>query len=104
MPKGHFDVAFVDTWRDVSDGLPMYLRMKKAEAKNPGTRFLYWIEDFLLSHLRSLVFEEIWERESADMTHRGERAVGKIEEILHKLSKEGLREEALVRTKGMFIS
>ena len=104
MPKAHYDVAFVDTWRDVSDGLPMYLRMKKAEAKNRGTRFLYWIEDFLLSHLRSLVFEEIWERESADMTHRGENATGKIEDILYRLSKEGLREEALARTEGMFIS
>ena len=104
MPKGHYDVAFVDTWRDVSDGLPMYLRMKKAENKNPDTRFLYWIEDFILSHLRSLVFEEIWERESADTTHRGESATGKIEDILYRLSKEGLREEALVRTKGMFIS
>lgn len=104
MPNEHFDVAFADTWRDVSDGLPMYLRMKKAEQKNPDTRFLYWIEDFILSHLRSLVFEEIWERENADMTHRGENATGNFDDILKKLSKEGLRQEALVRTKDMFIS
>ena len=104
MPKEHFDFAFVDTWRDVSDGLPMYLRMKKAEKKNPDTHFLYWIEDFILSHLRSLVFEEIWERESADTLHTGENATGTMDDILYALSKEGLRKEALLRTKGMFIS
>ena len=104
MPKEHFDVAFVDTWRDVSDGLPMYLRMKKAESKNAGTQFLYWIEDFILSHLRSLVFEEIWEKESADKFHTGENATKSMDEILFALSKDGLREEALTRTEGMFIS
>lgn len=104
MPREHFDLAFVDTWRDVSDGLPMYLRMKKAEGKNPDTRFLYWIEDFILSHLRSLVFEEIWERESADKLHSGESATGTMDDILYALSKEGLRKEAIKRTNGMFIS
>ena len=104
MPREEYDVAFVDTWRDVSDGLPMYLRMKKAEGKNPKTRFLYWIEDFLLSHLRSLVFEEIWAHESSDPTHRGEEATGSFDAILARLSKEGLRKEAITRTKNMFIS
>ena len=104
MPKEHFDYAFVDTWRDVSDGLPMYLRMKKAEAKNPSCTFSYWIEDFILSHLRSFVFEEIWERENADATHRGENATGTMDEILFALSREGLQEEAVRRTKGMFVS
>ena len=104
MTREHYDVAFVDTWRDVSDGLPMYLRMKKAEGKHPGTRFLYWIEDFILSHLRSLVFEEIWAHESADATHRGEGATRTFDEILYRLSKEGLRKEALMRTKDMFKS
>ena len=104
MPLYGYDFAFVDTWRDVSDGLPMYLRMKKAESKNPNCTFTYWIEDFILSHLRSLVFEEIYEKEAADKTHRGENATATMEEILYRLSKEGLREEALTRTKGMFIS
>ena len=104
MPKEAFDFAFVDTWRDVSDGLPMYLRMKKAEEKNPCCVFSYWIEDFILSHLRSFVFEEIYERESADKTHRGENATGSMDEILYALSKEGLRAEAVRRTEGMFVS
>ncbi|MBQ8720017.1 MAG: hypothetical protein IJY65_03180 [Clostridia bacterium] len=60
MPKEHYDVAFVDTWRDASDGAPMYLKMKKCEKLNTGTHFIYWIENFLISRLRSLRFEEIW--------------------------------------------
>jgi hypothetical protein len=104
MPRVGYDFAFVDTWRDVSDGLPMYLRMKKAEEKNPTTTFSYWIEDFILSHLRSFVFEEIYERECADKTHQGENATGTMADILYALSKEGLREEAVRRTEGMFIS
>ncbi len=103
MPKTKFDFAFVDTWRDVSDGLPMYLRMKKAEKKNPSCVFTYWIEDFILSHLRSLVFEEIWDKESLDTTHRGENATGTMDEIFYALSTEGLREEAAKRTKGMLV-
>lgn len=103
MPLVGYDFAFVDTWRDVSDGLPMYLRMKKAEEKNPTTTFCYWIEDFILSHLRSFVFEEIYERECADKTHQGENATGTMADILYALSKEGLREEAIRRTEGMFI-
>ena len=57
MPQEHFDTAFVDTWRDVSDGLPMYLRMKRLECYSPHTKFSYWIEDMILSHLRDIVFE-----------------------------------------------
>ena len=60
MPSEHFDVAFVDTWRDASDGAPMYLKMKKCEKLNTGTHFIYWIENFIISRLRALRFEELW--------------------------------------------
>ena len=49
-----FDCAFVDLWHDVSDGAPMYLRMKALEARSPGTRFFYWIETSIRCFLRSL--------------------------------------------------
>ena len=62
MPDEHFDVAFVDTWRDASDGAPMYERMKKLEKLNTGTRFLYWIENFLISRHRALRFADIKDR------------------------------------------
>lgn len=59
MPKQKFDFAFVDLWHDVSDGFGMYLKMKKLECTCSETKFLYWIEDSLLSHLRWLLFDEI---------------------------------------------
>ena len=62
MPQEHFDVAFADTWRDVSDGLGMYLRMKRLERYNPETKFVYWIEGMILSHLRGLVFDSLTEQ------------------------------------------
>lgn len=62
MPPEHYDVAFVDTWRDASDGAPMYERMKKLEHLSPDTEFIYWIENFLISRLRALRFAEIIDR------------------------------------------
>ena len=56
MPSEGFDVAFVDTWRDASDGAPMYRRMKKLEHLSPDTEFIYWIENFLISRLRAEKF------------------------------------------------
>jgi protein-L-isoaspartate O-methyltransferase len=61
MYKRNFDYAFVDLWHDVSDGLAMYLRMKKTEHFNPSTKFLYWIEDSLLSGFRWQIFDWIIE-------------------------------------------
>ena len=62
MPKEKFDVAFVDTWRDASDGAPMYKRMKALESLSPDTEFLYWIENFLISRLRAEKFSEIYDK------------------------------------------
>ena len=62
MPNENFDLAFVDTWRDASDGAPMYMRMKRLEKLSKNTKFLYWIENFLLSRLRSLKYESLCKR------------------------------------------
>ena len=59
MPNEKFDVAFVDTWRDASDGAPMYVKMKRLEHLSPNTEFIYWIENFLISRLRAVKFAEI---------------------------------------------
>ncbi len=61
MGQEHYDLAFVDTWRDASDGAPMLRRMKMLEKHSPSTKFLYWIERFLLSRLRAEKFVEIRE-------------------------------------------
>ena len=62
MPSESFDVAFVDTWRDASDGALMYERMKRLERLSPNTEFLYWIENFLISRLRAVRYAEISDR------------------------------------------
>lgn len=52
-----FDSIFCDLWHDQSDGLPLYLRLKKTETRAPASRFDYWIEPTLLSSLRQMVWE-----------------------------------------------
>ncbi len=59
MPKEKFNLAFVDTWRDASDGAPMYERMKRLEHFSRDTKFLYWIENFLVSRCRAIRYGEI---------------------------------------------
>lgn len=59
MHGENYDVAFVDTWRDASDGAPMYKRMKALEHLSPNTRFLYWVEGFLRSRLRAEIMSEV---------------------------------------------
>ena len=59
MPNEKYDLAFVDIWRDASDGAPIYKRMKPLERLCPDTKFLYWIENFLISRLRAESFADI---------------------------------------------
>ena len=59
MPRENFDLAFVDTWRDASDGAPMYRKMKALEQLSPNTDFLYWIENFLISRIRAENFAHL---------------------------------------------
>lgn len=63
MPSEEFDIAFVDTWRDASDGAPMYKAMKGLEKYSQGTEFMYWIEGFLISRLRALKLLELMDEE-----------------------------------------
>ena len=49
MPGEGYDIVFTDLWHDVSDGLPLYRRMKALEC--PGPRFLYWIEKTLRCYM-----------------------------------------------------
>ena len=59
LPKEKADFAFVDLWHDQSDGLPLYLQMRRLETLCPETRFAYWIEPILLSSLREMVLDRI---------------------------------------------
>ena len=86
LPAARADVAFADLWHDQSDGLPLYLRMKRLEPLSPQTAFHYWIEPLLLSSLRGMVFDRI--RDDGDGTIRT------FSEIQTMLSDRYLRELA----------
>lgn len=60
LPKEGFDHVFADTWRDAGDGLVHYLRLKPVERLAKDTRFEYWIEETILSRLRSLFFDRLY--------------------------------------------
>ena len=87
MPAECFDYAFADTWRDVSDGLPMYLRMKKLERLNPATEFSYWVEESLLSGYRWQMFDTVIDNAKT------------YDEVCQCLSDEGLRRFAAIELK-----
>ena len=48
-PHQAFDTVFTDLWHDVSDGLPMYRKMKQLEVQGP--KYLYWIEPTMRYYL-----------------------------------------------------
>ncbi len=81
MPTERYDLAFVDTWRDASDGTPMYERMKPLEALSPDTVFMYWIENFLISRRRAIRFGEL-----IDEIECGRWSPKSFEEIVARLT------------------
>ncbi len=62
LKENHYhDYVFVDIYHNVEDGLPLYLKIKQFENKNPNATFAYWIEESLISMLRRqllTIFEE----------------------------------------------
>lgn len=45
------DFVFADLWHDVSDGLNMYLKLKKYETNKPSAIYMYWIEKSIKCYL-----------------------------------------------------
>lgn len=80
MPEEGYDFAFVDTWRDASDGAPMYERMKKLEHLSEKTEFSYWIEGFLISRVRAVKLDSVLSR-----AERGEISYADAERELKKI-------------------
>jgi hypothetical protein len=87
MPDETFDYAFVDLWHDVSDGLELYLSMKKKEHFSYQTKFIYWMEESLLSGFRWQLFDWIISNARS------------YNEISHCLSKPFLLKLAVSNTK-----
>ena len=61
MAQESYDYAFVDIWRTVDDGFPLYLRFRSLEKKASSCKFLYWIEEAMLVMLRRYVISLIRE-------------------------------------------
>lgn len=59
-----YSYAFIDLYKDVEDGLPLYIKMKQAATCHFNTQFDYWIEKSMLIMLRRcfilLLYEEIY--------------------------------------------
>lgn len=90
MVREHFDVAYVDLWHDVLDGVPMYLRMKRLERGCPQTVFRYWIEPSMLAWLRGMALMELSEKSPGPMLQTigvGDTA----SDMRRRLSNENLR-------------
>ncbi|MBR3894096.1 MAG: hypothetical protein IKJ35_03000 [Clostridia bacterium] len=54
-----FDYLFADLWHDQSDGLPMYLRLRRMEKALGIGAVDYWIEPSMLSTLRQMVWDKL---------------------------------------------
>lgn len=54
-----FDFVFADLWHDQSDGLDLYLKLRKMEELLPSAVFSYWIEPTLLATLRQMVITRL---------------------------------------------
>lgn len=62
MPRRTFDYVFADLWHDAADGFDAYIKLKRLEKKNAGAKYLYWIEDTLVSQLRFMVYNALKEK------------------------------------------
>lgn len=62
MANGKYDYVFTDLWHDVSDGVDLYLKMKKYEDTCPNSQFEYWIERSILSSIRWSIFQGIYKK------------------------------------------
>lgn len=51
MAQERYDFVFTDLWHDPSDGVDLYLRMKRVEGRRPESEYMYWIEPTLQFYL-----------------------------------------------------
>lgn len=65
-----YDYAFVDLWRDIDDGLPLYVLTNKLALRHSKTTFDYWIEDSMIAVLKrcliNIIYNNIYNEEIFD--------------------------------------
>lgn len=77
--KKKIDFVFADLWRDASDGVELYVKLKKLEVLNPKTEYSYWIERTLISSIKASVFNSLYPKLSSGELIKSEQ---EIEEML----------------------
>lgn len=60
--KDSYDFVFVDLWHDVSDGIELYLKMKKEEHNFKEAKVSYWIEKSILTEIKKASFNALYGR------------------------------------------
>ena len=93
-PEKNFDFMFADLWHDSSDGLGLYIRLKKLEKmqkreENSSLIRRYWIESSILSRLRWLIYSEITSGETREKLN-----IKSFDELLSLLSDRSLADVA----------
>ncbi len=79
-----FDYAFIDLWHDISDGVDIYIKLKKLEC-NFKCPVDYWIEDSILSSIRKRIFYAIYD------SHKNGKNTLTHNEIVERLSFDYIR-------------
>ncbi|MBQ5404902.1 MAG: hypothetical protein IIU11_11140 [Bacteroidales bacterium] len=89
----HFDYIFSDIWHDTSDGLPMYLKLKRLNSKLKGVECDYWIEKSLLSSLRFTVFNQMYKifKNPSQTSSENEKVIKTYREFTDMISDSGLK-------------
>lgn len=86
--KFTYDFAFVDLWRDVNDGLPYYILIKKLALKHKKTKFYYWIEKAMIAMIKRCLITLIYENlNSTDIIYEYEedyyqQLINRLNELL----------------------
>lgn len=73
--------VFFDLYHTASDALPMYIKAKKFEKKNPNTKFEYWIEDSILALERRIILDVFFMEQEGNMQEIIKKPKNKLEEI-----------------------
>lgn len=90
-----YDYLFIDLWRDVSDGLDLYLKFKKYEDKI-NIKVDYWIEKSILSYLRKEVLDNInkYLDNKENYLNEIDYEINNYDDLIKFLSNENLKELA----------
>jgi hypothetical protein len=80
-----YDYAFVDLWRTAIDGLSLYIKMRKLEVYHKDTKYLYWIENSLISSLRRAVAILISEELSGSDDSKYSKSFNTFDSIINSL-------------------